>query len=174
MSEQKLQENRPSSSRHAKRRTFDVSEAAAQYDHEVLDIARVVRVVKGGRRFRFRASVVVGNRKGVVGFGMGKAKDIQQAIMKAQEQAAKRVVTIRLNEGRIEHTVKATFKGAEVMIKPAQPGTGVIAGEAVRMVAELAGISDVVTKMQGSNNKVNNVHATLKALQKLQTRKKRS
>lgn len=139
----------------------------SQYDHEVLDIARVVRVVKGGRRFRFRASVIVGDRSGKVGFGMGKSRDVQSAIQKAQAQAEKNIVSITLKESTIPHQIMAMYKGAQVQLRPARSGTGVIAGDVVRAVAELAGIKDLVSKVYGSSNKVNNVQATLKALQAL-------
>lgn len=147
-----------------RRHTFAAGSAQAQYDHELLDLARVVRVVKGGRRFRFRASVIVGDRAGRVGFGIGKSKDVQQAIQKAQDQAAKHVISVRLTEGTIAHTVKAKYKSAVVLLKPARPGTGVIAGGTIRMVADLAGIHNLVSKSFGSSNRINNTQATLKAL----------
>ncbi|MEO6077166.1 MAG: 30S ribosomal protein S5, partial [Candidatus Andersenbacteria bacterium] len=103
-----------------------------QFGHEVLEISRVVRVVKGGRRFRFRATVVVGDRAGKIGLGISKSKDVQQAIQKAQARAMKRIVTIPVTEGTIKHEVIAKFKGAKVLLKPARPGTGVIAGGIIR------------------------------------------
>jgi small subunit ribosomal protein S5 len=138
-----------------------------QYDHELLDLSRVVRVVKGGRRFRFRASVVVGDRRGKVGFGVAKSKDVQQAIQKAQDQAARNVISVPVKEGTIERTVRAKFGGAVVMLKPARVGTGMIAGATVRAVADLCGIKDLVTKVYGSANKVNNARATVEALRLL-------
>lgn len=147
-----------------RRLNFTEGPQASQYDHEVLDIARVVRVVKGGRRFRFRASVVVGNRAGKVGFGTGKSRDVQTAIQKAQKQAEKRVVSISLKDGTIPHAITAKFKGASVLLRPARPGTGVIAGGVVRTVADLAGVRDLVSKTYGSSNRISNVWATLKAL----------
>lgn len=146
-------------------------EQYSAYDHEVLDVARVVRVVKGGRRFRFRASVVVGDRAGKVGFGTGKSRDVQEAIQKAQAQAEKNLVDILITEGTINHQVKAKFKGARVMLRPARPGTGVIAGGVVRMVADLVGIQDLVSKVYGSSNKISNARATLKALQSIKGNK---
>ena len=134
------------------------------FAHEVLEIARVVRVVKGGRRFRFRASVVVGDRNGKLGFGISKSKDVQQAIQKAQAQAMKRLVTITIVDGTITEEVKAKYKGAEVLLKPARPGTGVIAGGIIRTVADLAGIKDLVSKRYGSVNRISNARATIKAL----------
>ncbi len=135
------------------------------FAHEVLEISRVVRVVKGGRRFRFRASVVVGDRSGKLGFGISKSKDVQQAIQKAQAQAMKKIVTIALVDGTISHEVTAKFKGAKVLLKPARPGTGVIAGGIIRTVADLAGIKDLVSKRYGSVNRISNARATIIALQ---------
>jgi len=135
-----------------------------QFTHEVLEISRVVRVVKGGRRFRFRASVIVGDRAGRLGFGISKSKDVQQAIQKAQAQAMKRIVTIPIVDGTITHEVTAKFKGAEVLLKPARPGTGVIAGGIIRTIADLAGIKDLVSKRYGSVSRISNARATLKAL----------
>ncbi|MEK7499118.1 MAG: 30S ribosomal protein S5 [Patescibacteria group bacterium] len=136
-----------------------------QFAHEVLEISRVVRVVKGGRRFRFRASVIVGDRAGKLGFGISKSKDVQQAIQKAQAQAMKRLVSVQVVDGTITHEVTAKFKGAEILLKPARPGTGVIAGGVIRIIADLAGIKDLVSKRYGSVSRISNARATLKALQ---------
>lgn len=138
-----------------------------QFAHEVLEISRVVRVVKGGRRFRFRASVVVGDRAGRLGFGISKSRDVQQAIAKAQARAMKRIVTIPLVDGTISHEVLAKYKGAKVLLKPARPGTGVIAGGIIRTVADLAGIKDLVSKRYGSTNRISNARATIKALENI-------
>ncbi len=138
-----------------------------QFAHEVLEISRVVRVVKGGRRFRFRASVVVGDRSGKIGFGISKSRDVQQAIAKAQAQAMKHVVSIPLTEGTINHEVSAKYKGAKVLLKPARPGTGVIAGGILRTVADLAGIKDLVSKRFGSPNRISNARAAIAALKQL-------
>jgi small subunit ribosomal protein S5 len=143
----------------------------AQYDHEVLDISRVVRVVKGGRRFRFRASVVVGNRAGKVGFGTGKSRDVLDAIQKAQAQAEKRMIEVELRDSTIAHEVSANFKGASILLRPARPGTGVIAGGIVRTVADLAGIRDLVSKTYGSSNRISNALAVLQALQSIKKSK---
>lgn len=147
-----------------RRHTFAQGEGQRSYDHEVLEIARVVRVVRGGRRFRFRVSVIVGDRAGKVGFGVGKSKDIQHAITKAQDHGAKHLVSVPLKSGTIPRTVEAKYKGAIIMLKPARPGTGVIAGGTIRMVADLAGIKDLVSKAHGSSNRMSNALATLKAL----------
>lgn len=150
-----------------RRHTFARGDRQRDYDHEVLEISRVVRVVRGGRRFRFRVSVVVGNRAGRVGFGIGKSKDIQQAIQKAQDHAAKEVITVPMKSGTIPHTVEAKYKGAAVMLKPARPGTGIIAGGTIRMIANLAGLKDLVSKAHGSSNRITNALATLKALKNI-------
>lgn len=149
------------------RRTVALGRERPQFDHEVLDIARVVRVVKGGRRFRFRASVVVGDRAGRIGFGLGKSRDVQAAIQKAQAQAEKHMVSIVVDAGTIPHQISAHYKGAHIHLRPARPGTGVIAGDVVRTVADLAGIRDVVSKAHGSSNKISNIQATIKALREL-------
>lgn len=153
------------------RRSFALGSEQQQYDYEVLDVARVVRVVKGGRRFSFRASVVAGDRAGKVGFGLGKSKDVQTAIQKGYEKAIKGVVNVPLKQGTIAHEVKAKFSGAKVMLRPAKPGTGIVAGGTVRVVADLAGVRDLVAKRFGSTNKLNNAWATVKALQSLPGRK---
>ncbi len=139
-----------------------------QFGHEVLEISRVVRVVKGGRRFRFRATVIVGDRAGKIGLGISKSRDVQQAIQKAQARAMKRIVTIPVTEGTINHEVIAKFKGAKVLLKPARPGTGVIAGGIIRTIADLAGIRDLVSKRYGSSNRISNARATIKAFEQLQ------
>lgn len=160
--------------RGGRRHTFAHSHDATQYDHEVLEISRVVRVVKGGRRFRFRATVVVGNRSGTVGFGVGKSKDVQEAIQKAQQQANKRVIKFELKNNTIPHPILTKYKGASILLKPAKPGTGVIAGSTVRIVADLAGIKDLVSKRFGSSNRISNVRATLRALERLGQAQRRS
>lgn len=147
-----------------RRHTFSYGDGTKAYDHEVLDVSRVVRVVKGGRRFRFRATVAVGDRAGRIGLGIGKSKDIQQAIQKAQDHAAKNIVAVPLYGGTIGHTAQAQFKGAVIMVKPARPGTGLIAGGIVRTVADLAGIKDIVSKRYGSANHLSNAKAAILAL----------
>lgn len=148
-----------------RRRTFTGNRAEqSEFAHEVLEVARVVRVVKGGRRFRFRAAVVVGDRAGRVGLGIAKSRDVQQAIQKAEGQAIKNVVRVSLTEGTIVHQTITRFKGAHVLMKPARPGTGIIAGGTVRMVADIVGITDLVSKQFGSSNKVNNAQAAIAGL----------
>jgi small subunit ribosomal protein S5 len=137
------------------------------FDQTLVDVARVARVVKGGKRFRFRATLVIGDRKGRVGLGVAKGPDVTVAINKAVAQAKKRLVTVPLVGGTIPHEVKCKYSSAVVFLKPARPGTGIIAGGGVRAVAELAGVKDILSKMLGSDNKVNNIRATLQALQQL-------
>lgn len=159
----------------ARRRSFTGGRSEkGEFDHEVLEVARVVRVVKGGRRFRFRAAVVVGDRAGRVGLGIAKSRDVQQAIQKAQGQAEKNVVTVPVVGGSVAHKIMTRFKGAQVMLKPAPAGTGMIAGGTVRMVADMVGITDLVSKQLGSANKINNARAAIAGLVSQVVPKKRS
>lgn len=138
-----------------------------EFEEKVISIDRVARVVKGGRRFRFRATVVVGDRAGRVGVGVGKGSEVMTAIAKAVARARARLTVVPLEEHTIPHEIQVRFAGAHVLLKPASPGTGVIAGGAVRDVVEVAGIRDLLTKSLGSTNKVNNAYATALALTKL-------
>lgn len=139
-----------------------------EFDERVIAIDRVARVVKGGRRFRFRATVVIGNGQGRVGVGVGKGGEVMSSIAKAVAKAKRNMITVNLREHTIPHQVEVRFSGAQVMLKPASAGTGVIAGGAVRSVVEVAGINDLLTKSLGSSNKVNNAYATIMALSQLQ------
>lgn len=139
-----------------------------EFEETVISIDRVARVVKGGRRFRFRATVVIGDGKGRVGLGIGKGGEVITAIAKAVARARRNMITIPLKNGTIPHEVTVRFSGAQVMLKPASDGTGVIAGGAVRNVVERAGIHNLLTKSFGSTNKVNNAYATIMALSQLQ------
>ncbi len=143
-----------------------------QYDERVVNIDRVARVVKGGRRFRFRALVVVGDKKGKIGIGIAKGADVTTAVTKAVDVAKKNFVNIALKNGTIPHEAEAKVSGAKIMIKPAAPGTGLIAGGVVRTVLEVAGVSNVLSKSLGSSNKINTCYATLEALQSIQPREK--
>lgn len=138
-----------------------------ELEEKVVQIDRVTRVVKGGRRLRFRAIVVVGDKNGKVGVGVQKASEVVTAIEKATTKAKKSMKQIALSETTIPHEVVAEFAGAKVFLKPARKGTGVIAGGAVRAVLEAAGVKDILSKIQGSSSKLNNVYASLKALQAL-------
>lgn len=139
-------------------------------EEKVVSISRVTKVTKGGRHFRFSATVVVGNRKGLVGIGSGKANEVSEAIKKAIQAANKNVIKVALIDNRtIPHEATAKVGRANVLIKPAKEGTGVIAGGAARAVLELAGVKDIVSKSLGSNTKVNVAKATLEALKMQKT-----
>ncbi len=140
---------------------------ASEFDERIIALDRVTRVVKGGRRFRFRATAVVGDGKGKVGIGVGKGTDAPTSIIKAIAKGKKDMITFQLVGTTIAHEVQVSFGGATVLLKPARPGTGVIAGGAVRAVVEAAGIRDILTKSLGSANKINNSYATIKALAEL-------
>ena len=139
-----------------------------EHDERVIQIDRVTRVVKGGRRLRFRATVVVGDRNGRVGVGVAKGAAVVLAIQKAIAKAKKNMAEVNLYGSTIPHEVNSVYCGAKVFLKPASPGTGVIAGGAVRAVVEAAGVKDILSKMLGSTNKINNVYATFQALESLQ------
>ena len=135
-----------------------------EFEEVVVNIGRVTKVVKGGRRFRFNALVVVGNKKGLVGYGLGKAKEVPDAIKKAVDDAFKNIVHVNVKGTTIAHDVQTKYNASKVLLKPASEGTGVIAGGSTRPVIELAGIKDILTKSLGSNNPYNVVRATLDAL----------
>lgn len=139
-------------------------DAPKEFEEVVINIDRVARVVKGGRRFRFKALVVVGNRKNKVGVGVAKGADVQAAIAKATAIAKKHLVTIPVVNETIPHDMEVKLSGARVLIKPAAPGTGIIAGGVVRAVISVTGIRNLLSKSLGSTNKVNIAHATVEAL----------
>ncbi|MBU1032414.1 30S ribosomal protein S5 [Patescibacteria group bacterium] len=139
----------------------------SDYEEKNIEIARVTRVTKGGKRMRFRSLAVLGNRKGRVGFGLAKGVDVAGAIGKATSQARKSLITVPLVNETIPHQVLAKFGASTVLIKPAPKGTGIKAGGAVRVVLELAGVQNVTAKILGSHSKLNNVKATFKALEML-------
>jgi len=138
---------------------------------KVVVINRVAKVVKGGRRFSFSALSVIGDNDGHIGVGFGKANDVPDAIDKSKEDAKKNLYRVNLNKNTIPHEVIGKFKSATVIMKPAAPGTGIIAGASVRAVIEKAGISDILTKAQGSRNPINLVKATLDGLLQLRSLK---
>ncbi|HUV92024.1 MAG TPA: 30S ribosomal protein S5 [Anaerolineales bacterium] len=148
------------------------SEFTQELDERVVDINRVAKVVKGGRRFSFRVTVVVGNNHGSVGVGIGKANAVPDAIRKATERARKNMHELSLYKSTIPHEVIGKVAGARVLLKPASLGTGVIAGGGVRAVLEAAGVSDILTKSLGSSNILNVVLATMQALDQLKSIKK--
>ncbi|HHU20818.1 MAG TPA: 30S ribosomal protein S5 [Acholeplasma sp.] len=141
----------------------------SEYEERVVNINHVAKVVKGGRRYRFTAVVVVGNRKGRVGVGKGTAIEIPDAINKAFEDAKKNLINVPIVDGTIPHGAMGVYGGSKVMLRPAPGGTGVVAGGAVRAVVELAGIENIVTKSLGSPTQVNVVKATLSGLKGLRT-----
>ncbi len=138
-----------------------------EFEQRLVDIARVTRVMAGGKRLRFRACIVIGDSQGRISWGVAKGADVSIAINKAVAQAKKGLRKFNINDGIIPHEVKAKFKSAQVFLKPAPEGRGVIAGGVVRDVLELAGIKDVIAKMYGSKNKINNVRCVFRALDKL-------
>lgn len=138
-----------------------------QFDERTLHIDRVARVVKGGRRFRFRALVVVGDKKGRVGVGSAKGADVTAAVYKATEVAKKNFVKVSLYKDTLPHEIEVKVSGAHILLKPAAPGTGLIAGGVVRTVLEVAGVKNALSKSLGSSNKTNTAYATIKALQEV-------
>jgi small subunit ribosomal protein S5 len=138
-----------------------------EYDQKLLALDRVTRVVKGGRRFRFRATLVIGNRRGKVGVGVAKGADVSAAIQKAYHDGMKNLISVRMDGNTIPHDIKMKLGSARVMLKPAKEGRGIIAGGAVRSVVELSGIRDIVSKSLGTSNKLNVARATIEALKSL-------
>jgi small subunit ribosomal protein S5 len=148
---------------------YQTSEFESEFDERVIEIARVAKVVKGGRRFSFRVTVVAGNNKGSVGVGIGKANAVPDAMRKATDRARKDMHKVAVLGTTIPYEVIGKVSGARVLLKPASPGTGVIAGGGVRAVLEAAGVSDILTKSLGSSNVLNVVFATIDALGQLKS-----
>jgi len=145
----------------------EIQQEEKQYDERTLHIDRVARVVKGGRRFRFRALVVVGDRKHKVGIGSAKGADVTAAVTKATEVAKKHFIEVSLYKGTLPHETEAKVSGAHILVMPASAGTGLIAGGVVRSVLEVAGVKNALSKSLGSSNKTNTAYATIAALDSL-------
>lgn len=139
-------------------------EVQKEFQEELLEIARVTRVTAGGRQLRFRAAVVIGNGKGTVGFGTGKAGEVAVAVEKAVRDAKKNLVNFPIVDGTLPHDITANFKATTVMVHPASEGTGIIAGGAIRKLVFVSGLKDVIVKRYGGNNPLTNVRAAIKAL----------
>lgn len=150
-----------------RRRNPDQVPEEKQFDERTLDIDRVARVVKGGRRFRFRALVVVGDRKNKVGIGTAKGADVTAAVAKATDVAKKHFITVKLYKGTLPHDAQAKVSGANILLMPASPGTGLIAGGVVRTILDVAGVKNALSKSLGSSNKTNTAYATIEALDSL-------
>jgi len=138
-----------------------------EFEEVIVNIGRVVKVVKGGRRFRFTALVVIGDKNGTVGYGLGKAKEVPDAIKKAVDDAHKNLVKVNIKGTTIAHDIEHKFNASRILLKPASEGTGVIAGGAARAVLELAGYKDILAKSIGSNNPNNLVRTTIEALTRI-------
>jgi small subunit ribosomal protein S5 len=137
-----------------------------EFEQQIVDLARVTRVTKGGKQLSFRATILIGDKKGRVGYGVEKGADVQIAVNKALKQAKKNLITVPIINETIPHRVEAKFKAGKVLIKPAPQGSGIIAGSAVRTVLELAGVPNASAKMTGkTNNKITNIKATFDALE---------
>jgi len=161
----KVERRNNNNNRRPRRNNNTASKPKTDLEEKVIDIKRVTKVVKGGRQFRFSATVVVGNRKGKVGLGIGKAKEMPDAVKKATQAASKNLINVELIDNRtISHEIITKEGAVRVMLKPATEGTGVKAGGPVRDVLELAGVKDVLSKSLGSSTKINQARATLRAL----------
>lgn len=156
--------SRPRGGRRDDRRNTPRVEEPKQFEEQVINIDRVARVVKGGRRFRFKALVVVGDRKTKVGVGVAKGADVQTAIAKATDVAKKNMITVPIVNSTIPHDAEVKLSGARVLLKPAAPGTGIIAGGVVRQIIGVTSITNLLSKSLGSTNKVNIAYATIEAL----------
>lgn len=167
MADQPQNQNQGQGQRPQRGRRPEMPQEEKQFDERTLHIDRVARVVKGGRRFRFRALVVVGDRKHKVGVGTAKGADVTAAITKATEVAKKNFIDVSLYKGTLPHEVEQKVSGAHILLKPASAGTGLIAGGVVRTILEVAGVKNALSKSLGSTNKTNTAYATIAALDSL-------
>ena len=145
---------------------------SSEYTEKLVRLNRVAKVVKGGRRFSFSALIVVGDKKGRVGLGFGKANDVSEAIRKSLEKAKRNMISVPIKKTTIPHEVLGEYKGAKVLLKPAAPGTGIIAGGPVRAIMDVCGVNDILSKSLGSKNSMNIVNAAINGLEKLMDKKK--
>jgi len=152
------------------RRENNTEEQHSEFDESVIAVNRSAKVVKGGKNFSFGALVVVGDRNGRIGYGYGKANEVSDAIRKGGESARRNIVTVPMHGATLPHDIEVKFGGAKVLLRPASPGTGLIAGGAVRAILELAGVKDVLAKSLGASNAANVAKATFKAISQLSTR----
>ena len=148
----------------SKRYTLERDTQVSEFEDRVVHINRCAKVVKGGRRFSFSALVVVGNKNGKIGVGLGKAKEVSEAIRKGTEAAQRNLIEVQLLDGTIPHDIEVKFGATRILLMPAAPGTGVIAGSAARAVFELAGVRNILTKIHGSSNPSTAVHACIEGL----------
>ena len=148
-------------------------EVKSEFDSKLLSLDRVTRVTGGGKKLRFRACMILGNKKGKIGLGLGKGKDVSQAMEKAEKDAKKNMIEIPFIEDSIPHEIQAKFEASIILLRPQKKGKGIIAGGPVRVICNLAGIKNISSKiLSRSKNKINNAKATMKALQKLQVKNK--
>lgn len=138
-----------------------------EFDQRLIEISRVTRVMAGGKRMKFRACVVIGDKKGRLGYALAKGADVSLAVAKAVSRAKRDLITIPIVKDTIAHEVEIKFKAARLLLRPAPPGTGIMAGGAVRAALEISGVGNIVTKMYGSKNKINNIKALFSALKQL-------
>jgi len=150
-----------------KKDSFNPAGQEREFEQQLIDLRRVTRIVAGGKRLRFRATIVIGDKKGQIGFGVDKGADVSGAIMKAARQAQKNIIKVPIVKETIPWQVRAKYKACEVLIKPAPVGHGLVAGGVVRVAMQLAGVKNVTAKILGAKNKINNIKATFKALEQL-------